>query len=686
MQRIVGVDVGGTYTDLILIDEEGGAIRSAKVFSTPGDQSIGLMAALAEAGLDPKDLSLLIHGTTVATNAVIERRGARCGLITTRGFRDVIELRRRNRPHTYGLIGEFHPLIPRELRFEVEERTDFEGTVLQPVSETQVEAVARRLLAKQVEAVAVCFLHSYVNPHNEAKAGQVLARLRPNDFVVLSSEIMPEFREFERFSTTVINAYVQPLVGRYLDALARKLHAHGYRKDILVIQSNGGVMSLEVCKRFAVNTISSGPAAGVIAAGATARAVGFRNSITCDMGGTSLDISLIVNDAPFISTETELEYGIPLKVPMIDIRSVGAGGGSIAWVDRAGILQIGPRSAGAEPGPVCYHRGGEDPTVTDANLVLGRLNPEYCIGQAADFHLDVERATQAIASRIGEPLGLDPYEAAFAIVEVANSKMGGQIRLISIERGHDPREFALIMYGGAGPLHANAVLKQLNLAKAVIPYYPGLTCAIGCLMADVRHDFVHTSNRRLDRLVLADVHHVFAEHVARGRALIAEEGVFTQGVVCTHEADMNYDGQIHQIKVLLPSGTPSIADCEAAFEREYRRKYGAVLKQAPISLMSLRTTVTGLRPKVDLRRFMDSEGTTLAEARKGSRPVYFARQWWETPIYDRALLPIGGGATPASPLLVGPAIIEQRDSTVVIEPGTVATVDAYGNLILEVQA
>jgi N-methylhydantoinase A len=679
MRKIVGVDVGGTYTDVVLVDEERDNIQIAKVFSTPSDQAIGLMSGLAETGTAPAELSMLIHGTTVATNAVIERRGARCGLITTCGFRDVIELRRRDRPHTYGLIGEFEPLIPRALRLDVDERTDFEGNILVPLNEGQVEGAARRLLEQKVEAVAVCFLHAYANPQNEGRARKVLEQVWPNGYIVLSSEIMPEFREFERCSTTVVNAYVQPLVGRYLDSLARKLREQGYTKDLLLIQSNGGVMSLEVGKRLAINTISSGPAAGGIAAAAIARAAGLRNSIACDMGGTSLDISLIVNDNPFMSTETELEYGIPVKVPMIDIRSVGAGGGSIAWVDKAGILQIGPRSAGAEPGPVCYRRGGEEPTVTDANVVLGRLNPAYCIGQAADFHLDVERAKAAISQHIGHGLGLGPYEAAFAIVEVANSKMAGQLRLISIERGYDPREFALVMYGGAGPLHANAVFKQLGLAKAVVPFYPGLTCAMGCLMTDVRHDFVRTINRRVDRLDVEEVHQIFAQHLARGSALIAEEGVFTKGLACRHEVDMNYDGQIHQISVLLASATPSVADIETAFEQEYRRKYGAVLKRAPVRLMSLRTTVLGVRPKIDLRRFVTTMATTLADASKGTRRVYFDRQWWETPIYDRVGLPVGAQLT-------GPAIVEQRDSTVVIQPGTTAVVDMYGNLILEARA
>ena len=679
MRKIVGVDVGGTYTDVVLVDEEDNNIQIAKVFSTPSDQALGLMAGLAEAGSAPTELNILIHGTTVATNAVIERRGARCGLITTRGFRDIIELRRRNRPHTYGLIGAFEPLVPRELRLEVDERTDFEGNILVPLNEGQVEDAAKRLLEQKVEAVAVCFLHAYANPQNEENARKVLERVWPNDYIVLSSEIMPEFREFERCSTTVVNAYVQPLVGRYLDSLARKLRDQGYSKDLLLIQSNGGVMSLEVGKRLAINTIASGPAAGVIAAGAIARAAGFRNSIACDMGGTSLDISLIVNDAPFMSTETELEYGIPVKVPMIDIRSVGAGGGSIAWVDKAGILQIGPRSAGAEPGPVCYLRGGEEPTVTDANVVLGRLNPAYCIGQAADFQLDVERARAAIGKHIGHELGLDPYEAAFAIVEVANSKMAGQLRLISIERGYDPREFALVMYGGAGPLHANAVLKQLGLAKAVVPFYPGLTCAMGCIIADVRHDFVRTINRRVERLDVEEVHQIFAGHLARGTALIAEEGVFTEGLACFHEADMNYDGQIHQIRVPLASAVPRGVDIETAFEREYRRQYGAALKRAPVRLMSVRTTVLGIRPTVDLRRFVTATATTLADARKGTRRVYFDRRWWETPIYDRLGLPLGAQLT-------GPTIVEQCDSTVVIEPGTTAAVDMYGNLILEARA
>jgi N-methylhydantoinase A len=676
MRKIVGVDVGGTYTDVVLVDEDGGDIQIAKVFSTPGDQAIGLMGGLGATGTSPADLAMLIHGTTVATNAVIERRGARCGLITTRGFRDIIELRRRNRPHTYGLIGEFEPLVPRERRLEVDERTDYEGNILVPLNEAQVEAAAKRLLAQKVEAVAVCFLHSYANPRNEEKARKVLERVWPNSYIVLSSEIMPEFREFERGSTTVVNAYVQPLVGRYLDSLARRLRERGYNKDILLMQSNGGVMSVDVGKRLAINTISSGPAAGVIAAAAIARVANCRYSIACDMGGTSLDISLIVDDAPCMSTEAELEYGIPVKVPMIDIRSVGAGGGSIAWVDKAGILQIGPRSAGAEPGPVCYQRGGKEPTVTDANLVLGRLNPQYCIGQTADFRLDVEGAKTAIGKHIGAALGLDPYEAAFAILEVANSKMAGQLRLISTERGHDPREFALVMYGGAGPLHANALLRQLSLARAVIPFYPGLTCALGCIMADVRHDFVRTVNRRLDCLDLDEALQMFAEHVARGTALIAEEGVFTEGLVNLHEADMNYDGQIHQIRVSLPSGAPSAADIAAAFEAEYRRKYGAVLKQAPIRLMCLRTTVRGLRPKVDLRRFAMPGALALLNAHQGTRRVYFERQWWETPIYERPLLPSGAR-------LQGPAIIEQRDSTAVIEPGTMATVDNYGNLILE---
>ena len=430
--HIVGIDVGGTFTDLVGLDEASGTVTTAKVPSTPADQSAGLLHGLEALGVPLSALQIIVHGTTVATNAVLERRGAVCGLLTTRGFRDVLELRRRDRPDTYGLQGAFEPLIARDKRLEVTERTDYRGDILQPVDEHEVAAQARQLLDKGVEAVVVSFLHSYANAANEQRARQVLEHIWPNPYIVTASEVLPEFREFERTSTAVVNAYVQPLIDRYLRSLAQQLRHKGYRRDVLLIQSNGGVMSLEVSRRFSVNTVMSGPAAGVIAAKAVAEQAGFANVITCDMGGTSLDIALVAAGQPATTSEINLGYGIPIRVPMLDITTIGAGGGSIAWIDRGGYLQIGPQSAGADPGPACYGRGGSAPTVTDANLVLGRINADTPFGSEGTWHLDRTSAEQAITKHIGTPLGLPLLDAARAIIAVANAKIAGSIRKISI--------------------------------------------------------------------------------------------------------------------------------------------------------------------------------------------------------------------------------------------------------------
>ncbi|MDH3600611.1 MAG: hydantoinase/oxoprolinase family protein, partial [Candidatus Tectomicrobia bacterium] len=403
---IVGIDVGGTFTDLVLLDEASGAVTTSKVPSTPANQSEGLLHGLDALGVRLESLQIIVHGTTVATNAVLERRGAVCGLLATAGFRDVLELRRRDRPDTYGLKGQFEPLIARDKRLDVTERSDYQGRILQPIDEREIETKARELLDKGVEAVVVSYLHAYVNPANEQRTRQVLERIWPNPYIVLASEVLPEFREFERTSTAAASAYVQPLIDRYLRSLADQLKAKGYHRDILLIQSNGGVMSLDVSRRFSVNTILSGPAAGVIAAKAIAERAGYRNVITCDMGGTSLDIALVAEGQPATTSEIELGYGIPIRVPMLDITTIGAGGGSIAWIDRGGLLQVGPQSAGADPGPACYGLGGDLPTVTDANLLLGRINAGAPLGQNQAWRLDVPRAEQAIGDHIGTPLNL----------------------------------------------------------------------------------------------------------------------------------------------------------------------------------------------------------------------------------------------------------------------------------------
>lgn len=673
---VVGIDVGGTFTDLVLLDEHSGAVTIAKVASTPADQAVGLLRGLDVLGVPLEELQVVIHGTTVATNAVLERRGAVCGLITTRGFRDVIELRRRDRPDTYGLKGVFEPLIPRHLRLEVTERSDYRGTILQSVQEQEVEACARALLAQGVEAVVVSFLHSYANPSNEQRARDVLEQVWPNPYIVLSSEVLPEFREFERTSTAVVNAYVQPLIDRYLRSLAQQLRARGYHRDILLIQSNGGVMSLEVSRRFSVHTVLSGPAAGVIAARAIAEQAGFSNVITCDMGGTSLDIALVAAGQAATTSEINLAYGIPIRVPMLDITTLGAGGGSIAWIDRGGYLQIGPQSAGADPGPACYGRGGQEPTVTDANLVLGRINATSVIGSDGGGQLDVGRAEQAISTRVGTPLGLSSIAAARAIVEVANAKMAGSIRMISVERGHDPRDFVLVAFGGAGPLHAAALLRDLGLGKVIVPYYPGLTSALGCVMADARHDFLQTINRRVMDLDMADVHRVFQEHLRAGQALFQEEGITVERITALFQADMAYDGQIHEVRTPLPSATLSREEFSSAFETSYHAQYGDTLGHRPIKVTTLRTTVIGVRPKTPLLPSTARATTRLAEAQQGVRPVYMDHALVDCPIYWRERLPLGAS-------FAGPAIIEQTDTTTVVEPGMLVQVDAHGNLILQ---
>ena len=673
---IVGIDVGGTFTDLVLLDETSGAVTTAKVPSTPADQSQGLLHGLASLDVPMESLQIIVHGTTVATNAVLERRGAVCGLLTTAGFRDVLELRRRDRPDTYGLKGQFEPLIPRHHRLEITERSDYQGNILQTIDEQEVETRARELLAAGVEAVVVSYLHAYANPTNEQRTRDVLERVWPNLYIVLGSEVLPEFREFERTSTAAASAYVQPLIDRYLRSLSEQLQAAGYDRDILLIQSNGGVMSLDVSRRFSVNTVLSGPAAGVIAARAIAEHAGYGNVITCDMGGTSLDIALVAAGQPATTSEIELGYGIPIRVPMLDITTVGAGGGSIAWIDRGGLLQIGPQSAGADPGPACYGRGGQLPTVTDANLVLGRINPATPLGSDRDWRLEISNAEQAVQDHIGAPLNLSTLDAARAIVEVANAKMAGSIRMISVERGHDPRDFVLVAFGGGGPLHASALLRELGLSKVIVPYYPGLTSALGCIMADARHDFLQTINSRVEDLDMATLHRLFQQQREEGEVLLQEEGIRIERVEALFQADMAYDGQIHEVRTPLPSATLSREALITAFETSYHAQYGDTLGNRPIKINTLRTTVIGIRPTPPFTPDATAQAASLEDAQSATRPVYIRDGMVTCPVYRRHHLPLGC-------TFAGPAIVEQSDTTTFVEPDMTVHVDPYGNLIMQ---
>ncbi len=673
---VVGVDVGGTFTDLVLLDEATGAVRTAKVPTTPRNQAEGVLASLAGASVTPGDIHVLVHGTTTATNALIERKGARVGLITTRGFRDVLELGRRTRPTPYGLKGSFEPLIPRELRLEVTERVDAEGEVVVAIDEEAVRQAARALRERGVEALVIHFIHSYANDRHERRARELAASEWRNPYITAGAELLPEYREYERGTTASINGFVQPVIDRYLRKLADELRRQGCRREPLVMQGNGGTMSIDVAARHAVNTLMSGPAAGVKAAAYTALAAGFPNVISCDMGGTSFDVGLIRDGRPVVSADKELGYGLPVRVPMIDIHTIGAGGGSIATVNSAGILQVGPESAGADPGPIGYARGGDAPTITDANLLLGRLNPDTLLG--VEKRVDLERIRDLMDTKLGAQLGLDPVEVSRAIIRVANDKMAGAIRLVSLNRGHDPRDFVLLAFGGAGPLHATALARELAIPTVLVPARPGLTSALGCLVADVRHDFVNTVNRDLRYLDLGEARRMLAAQVAEGQRLLATEGVEVETVTALHEADMQFAGQTHVLTVAVPSADFERGDLLRAFERAYWERFEVELAEMRCLLVNLRTTIVGRRRAVSLEGLAGAPATgALRDARTAERPVWFDGAWLPTPIYRRERLPRGAE-------LVGPAVVEQLDTTVVVEPGDRATVDPLANLVITV--
>jgi N-methylhydantoinase A len=672
---IVGCDVGGTFTDLILWNSEG-HLQLAKVSTSTANQADGVLAALGSTGQAVKDIDLFIHGTTATTNAMLERRLAKCGLITTKGFRDVLELGRRTRPHAYGMIGLFEPIIPRDLRLEVSERMDAQGEVVRPLVEAEIVAAGRDLLSRGAESVVVHFLHSYANSSHERRAAAILRRFWPNQYVSAGHEIIAEYREYERGVTAAINGSVQPILHRYLERLERSLKDQGLRRNLLVMQGNGGTASSRIVTANAVQTVMSGPASGVIAAAYTANSAGFANVVTYDMGGTSTDVALIQDGTPLISSELELEYAMPVHVPMVDVHTVGAGGGSIANVNEAGMLQIGPRSAGAIPGPICFGRGGKEPTITDANLILGRLNPHKLLG--VDKHVTLAHVAEAIESQVGRLLGLGAEEAAAAILRVANDKMAGAVRLVSLSRGHDPRDFALLAFGGAGPLHAVALAKELNIPDVLIPARPGLTNAFGCLVADLRRDFVKTVNKPLSALTGDQLNATLDEHVVEGRRVIASEGVKITEVVVIHTVDMQFQGQTHVLNVIMPEGRADPATLHTAFAEAYWQRFRVALPEIKPVVVNLSTAVIGKRKALSVNILVGKDlAPTIDGALTGSRRVWFEEGWMDTPIYQRDRLPLNSE-------FVGPAILEQLDATTVVEPGDRARIDAVGNLVIKV--
>jgi N-methylhydantoinase A len=680
MSRMIGVDVGGTFTDVFVLDEATGAAQVAKVPTSRPDQSGGFLEGIGRQVDDLATVDVVVHGTTAGTNALLERKGARIGVITTHGLRDVLEMRRRDRPRTWGLRGDFEPVVPRDLRLEVPERTLADGTVRTPVDLDAVRAAARTLIDQGCLAVAILFANSYANPENETKAVEAVRAIWPNAHVSSSAEILPEIREFERFSTTALNAYLQPEVSGYIDRLDAALKAGGFGGEFMIVQSNGGVMGTDTACRLPVRTALSGPAAGVIAAGHIAQSAGFDNVITGDMGGTSFDVALIAGGKSMLSPQTSIDFGMVVRNPMIEITTIGAGGGSIAWVDKGGLLNIGPESAGSTPGPVAYGQGNDRPTVTDANVVLGRIDPDSPIGGKLE-RLDVDAAARAIDIHVASKLGLTTIEAAEAILRVANSRMAGAIRLVSIERGFDPKRFAFMPFGGGGALHTGAILNEVGIGRAIVPRYPGVTSAMGCVIADMRQDFVQTINSLTASLDVDGLRGIMQRHVDNGMALLDAAKSRFEARDVTVELDMAYVGQTHTVSVplsiTLDGGSvnaPTIAQIDDAFEAAYMATYGRLLKNGTRRVMNLRTAVIGRRPKFDLTTLAPVGGSVEA-SRSGTRKVHFGNAWHDTAIYDRLTLPVGAE-------IRGPAILVQPDTTVLIDPGLTSRVDACGNTII----
>ncbi|NRP89501.1 N-methylhydantoinase A [Rhizobium lusitanum] len=676
--QVAGIDVGGTFTDLVLFDTVSGKVRLAKTPTTLDNQAFGVLNALDAAEADIAALDLIVHGTTTTTNAVLERNLCRTGLITTRGFRDVLELGRRTRPNPYGMKGEFRPIIPRDLRLEVPERMDAAGNVLIPLDEEALRIALKALVDTGCESLVIHFLHAYANPAHELRAGEIAAEIWPNGNITLGHALLSESREFERGVTAAVNASVQPLLARYIERLADQLATKGYRHDVLVMNGNGGMVSARHVAKEAAKTVMSGPASGVMAAAYTGRRAGIPNLITYDMGGTSTDVALIRNAEPAVSNEIEIEYAMPIHVPMVDVRTVGAGGGSIAKITAAGLLQVGPESAGAMPGPICYGRGGTTPTISDANLLLGRLNPSRLNSVPGSISIDDIR--DLFEEKLGRPLGLDATAAAAAVIRIANARMADAVRMVSVSLGEDPRDFALFSFGGAGPLHATAIARELGIPRVLTPSRPGITNALGCVVADLRHDFVNTVNRPLDVADMDAVHALFERQSAEGRRLIGKEAVAIREIREIYSVDMQFIGQTHLLRVPLPSAMPTRAELQARFEEAYFNRFHVELPEIRASLVNVNTSVIGRRTEIDLSMLIDAAGrkATLAEAQTGMRPVWFDG-WRETPIYWRDHLPLKA-------TISGPAIIEQMDTTIILEPGDVATQDDDGNIIITIGA
>ena len=672
---VIGVDVGGTFTDLIKLDQNTGKVRLAKVASTIENQAFGVMQSIAEAETNLKNVALVVHGTTTTTNAVLERKLSRTGLITTAGFRDVLELGRRTRPQPYGMKGHFLPIIPRDLRLEVGERMDYAGRILIPLNESSVREAGKKLLDQGVESVVVHFLHAYANPEHELRAAEILAEFWPNEYITTGHSLLSESREFERGVTAAVNAAVQPILKRYINKLDSELEAEGYAGELLVMNGNGGTVSAKRVVREAAKTVMSGPASGVIAAAYTGTAAGRPNLITYDMGGTSTDVALIRGGEPSVSNEIELEYAMPIHVPMVDVRTIGAGGGSIAKVNDAGLLEVGPHSAGAEPGPICYGRGGNEPTISDANFLLGRLDVTKL--KSVSQEVDIEHIRSIFQEKLGDPLNIDAETAAAAVLQVAITRMAGATRMVSVSLGEDPRDFSLFAFGGAGPMHATALARELGIPEVIVPARPGITNALGCVVADMKHDFVRTVNSPLNNVDMDEIIGILKAQSKEGTELIQKEPVSVEEIKVVHSFDMQFVGQTHILSVFLPTYDLSHEVVQSAFDEAYYGRFRVRLPEIRAQIVNVKTTVMGRRTGICLDGLIDASGRveSLEMAQNSARPVWFNGDWQNTKIFNREALPL-------SAKIKGPAILEQMDTMVLIEPGDEAISDKNGNILI----
>ena len=678
MSYRLSVDVGGTFTDVVMFDDTTKAVHTTKTHSTPRDYSIGIEEGIKkicnQIGISPADISYFIHGTTVATNALLERKGARTALITTKGFRDVLEIARQRRPDLYNFwVSRPSSPIPRHLVYEVPERTLVSGEIKDELDLDAAREVLAKLKEAQVKSVAVCFLHSYANPANELKMKELIQKECPELHLCTSSETLPEIREYERFCTTSVNAYLMPNVKDYINNLDVKRKELGVPADVHIMQSNGGVMSAYAAGERSVHTVFSGPAGGVLASAYLSELIGENNIVTIDIGGTSSDLALIKDQEISFTSNAELG-GFPVKVPTVEMHTIGAGGGSIAWVDDGGGVRVGPESAGAFPGPACYGNG-DRPTVTDSNLMLGYLNPDNFLG--GEMHISKDNSRAAFEKHICAKTGLSSDEAAIGVLRLVNANMCGGINVVSTQKGYDLREFTLLAFGGGGSLHAVALADELGIKKVVVPQNPGMFSAVGCQLAKVRYDYVRTTVKAISTITAEEYNAIYEEMRKEAIEDLRKEGFSENELVFTATADMRYMGQAWEMSVPVSariSSEEEFAACIKGFEEVHQRTYGYTLDD-DIVFVNLRFSAFGIVPSLEFPKYDDTVTETPATARKGTRQMFFCGEFIESTVYDRALMPPGSAVQ-------GPAMIEEYASSTPIPPHHTASIDEYRNIVI----